>query len=72
MNIKKGDGIVMFNGSRGIATSKSFKPQSMGVDGLVIAVAFDEGDYTLTMPIELRSVVEVWRGGRRIDSEETL
>lgn len=73
MNIKKGDGLVLWNGSRGIATTKPFKPQSMGVDGLVLAVAFEREGYTLEMPIELRSVVEVWRDGRKLDSEqETL
>lgn len=65
--IKKGDGVVLFNGDKGIANGKPFQPISMGHIGLVVPVDFQEKFGTLTMPIELRSITEVWRDGKRID-----
>ena len=71
-DIRKGDGVVLWDGSRGIALTKPFKPQSMGVDGLVIAVEFEHEWGKLQMPIELRSIVEVWRNQVRIDDQPVI
>lgn len=66
--IKNGDGVILWNGEKGIALSKPFQPKSMAVTGLVVVVSFDGGDFTFQMPVEMRSIVEVWRGGNRIDT----
>lgn len=65
MDIRKGDGIITHAGNRGIATSEPFKATSH-FDYDVVRVAFD----VCEMPVQVASIIEVWRGGVRIDNVE--
>jgi hypothetical protein len=60
MDIRKGDGLVMFNGARVIATGPVFKMNSIDPDYYCVPV--DYGDFQL--PVDIRGVVEVWRDGQ--------
>jgi DNA-cytosine methyltransferase len=60
MDIRKGDGLVMFNGARVIATGPVFKMNS--IDPNYYCVPVDYGDFQL--PVDIRGVVEVWRDGQ--------
>lgn len=62
MSIEKGDGLVMFNGSRVIVTGPVFKMNS--VDPNYYCVPVDCGDFQL--PVDVRGIVEVWRNGEII------
>lgn len=70
MNIKKGDGIVLFNGDRMIVESNPFNMgDPLRGDDWRVAAWTENHEYRF--PIQLIAIVEVWRDGRRIDSEET-
>lgn len=67
MDIRKGDGVVLHCGLRGIATTEPFAAMSHD-DYEVVRVAFD----VCEMPVQLISIAEVWRRGRRIDNQEQV
>jgi hypothetical protein len=67
MNIHRGDGIITKSGLRGIATSDPFKATSH-FDYWVVRVEFD----VCEMPVQLISIVEVWRNGVQVTEQERV
>ena len=66
-SIQKGDGVVLFNGDRGIVLGEPFIMNSETAYPAV-PVHFDEWEGS----IQLEAITEVWRDGFRVDGIKQL
>lgn len=68
MDIHKGDGVITISGARGIVTHGAWTMGEYMTTYKVVRVKFDE----IEMPIQVTSIVQIWRGGVRVDNVERV